>query len=76
MATDFPIITKLGGRERVRELLAEAGRPRNHGTIKQWIWRRNIPGHVQRELMRIAAEHQVEVTYADFVITSSDDAAA
>ena len=66
MSRDFPIIAKLGGRERVREHLALIGKPRTHKALKMWTFRRQIPSDIQTALMQIAAENGIAFDWSDF----------
>lgn len=71
MTGEFPIITKLGGRKAVVAHLARMGQPRNLKTLRQWSWRRAIPGRAQTALLRVAREAGIAADDRDFQWTAA-----
>lgn len=65
----FPIIEKLGGREKVFELLKSAELIKTIDAIRMWIQRGTIPGNAQRELMAEADRRMLGYDASDFAVS-------
>jgi hypothetical protein len=65
---EFPIIEKLGGRDKVFERLRELGLAKTPRAIGMWSApdRGVIPGDAARELMRWADELKIDYSVRDF----------
>jgi len=69
---EFPIVSKLGGRERVFNRLVAAGlRIRTVHAMRMWVRRGSIPGDAQNLMMQIAETDGVEYKASDFILPTS-----
>lgn len=69
---EFPIITRLGGRDAVSDLLANRIKP---NAVRMWHVRGRIPSDMQLLLMAEAERRGFPYTSDDFRLRPSDDAA-
>jgi hypothetical protein len=74
MASDFPIIGKLGGRETVTGKLRKRGHKIGRDALRMWTARGSIPGDATRLLMQIADDERVPYSAADFDLVADDEA--
>ena len=70
--SEFPIITKLGGREVVFEKLRAGGGPTTKDAIRMWSARGTIPGDACRELMALVDADDIEYSAADFQLPTPE----
>lgn len=62
----IPIVAKLGGKARVRAILAEAGYGSPPGAVNNWLARGRVSGKAQLLLMERAADLGIAVAPGDF----------
>ena len=73
----YPIIEKLGGRERVFAMLSDGeDGQKTLDAIRMWVQRGSIPGAAQRRLMEEADRQGVEYTADDFRVSTAPEQAA
>jgi len=70
---EFPIITKLGGREQVFSLLRGLEIATTPRTVDMWCKRGQISAEGMRALMRLAEEASIAVCANDFELPSLND---
>ena len=68
MASEFPIVIKLGGRESVTEKLRRRGHELGDDALRMWVTRGRIPGDALPMLMEIAEAERVAYCSQDFVL--------
>lgn len=63
---EFPIFTKLGGKDAVFERLRDAGLVKTPDAVRMMESRGRISAECQKELMRMAEENRVGYSVSDF----------
>jgi hypothetical protein len=66
MASEFPILTKLGGDEEVTRKLVSLGHPIGKDAVRMWRQRQRIPGNAIPVLMSIAERERIKYRSSDF----------
>lgn len=70
---DFPIITKLGGRDAVYEHLRQVAGITTKATIRMWHQRRAIPPRQRLHLMELADSKGLSYVGSDFQLTNGSE---
>ena len=72
---EFPIVEKLGGREKALEvLLRRCGKTRGEDAIRRWRYR-SMPGYAQTAFMAECEQRGIPFSSDDFKVKALDDAA-